>query len=350
MLLSLLISTAWPCAGLVHEDGQLADSDAQEVIFSLGDAGVTVSYNVHYDGDAETFGWIIPIFGEFVSMADGDAETFDALRDLTQPQVDYAVEDTGGGGGPSCGCGAENSFKGGVDSASLGGVEVVAEGFTGTYEYTVVTSGDPEEFLTWVSDHGWALHDTDIPVGEYAAEGGVQFVLIRLSAEAGAGATPEEGRMLPPVDLSYSGTDLRFPAKMARYGMVGQVRTTVYVRGDQRATITSGWTATDVGTLTGESYDWPEDVYNARLTELGGTNPGYGVVWAGEVDGAWVTRFDTLANKEAHTVDPVFAVDGGTTPVETVIKLGEFEDDASTAWLVFPLLGLGLSAIRRRRG
>ncbi len=346
MLLSLLISSAWPCAGLVHQDGALADSDAQEVIFTPGEGAVTVSYNVHYDGDAEDFGWIIPIFGEFSAIADGDPTRFDELRELTQPMVEYAETDDEGGGG--CGCGETRSGKGGVDSAFSNGVEIVAEGFTGTYEYTVVTSGDPDEFLTWVSDHGWALHDTDIPVGEYAAEGGVQFVLIRLSAGAGHGATDAEGRMLPPVDLTYSGASLRFPAKMARYGMVDQVRTTVYVEGAERAKISSGWTETELGTITDEST-YAEGVYDDRLIEIGGDSPGYGVVWAGESAGVWVTRFDTLANSAVHTVDPVFTVDGGTTPTETLLKLGAAPEEVSSAWFLVPMLGLGLGVVRRRQ-
>lgn len=350
MLLSLFISTAWPCAGLIHEDGALADSDAQEVIFGTTGDTVTVSYNVHYEGTAENFGWIIPIFGEFQSMVDGDVAVFDALRDLTQPQVDYVPEESSGGGG--CGCGSSKTLGGARgDTADLSnGVDVVAEGFTGTYAYTVVSTGSADDFLTWVSDNGWALHDSDLSVGEYAEEGGVQFILINLAAGEGSGTTPEEGRLLPPVVIQYSGDTMRFPAKMARYGMMDQVRTSVYVQGEQRASIESGWTATEVGTLREEPASSAEDVYDRRLLELGGDNPGYGVVWAGESGGVWVTRFDTLVNKEANTVDPVFALDGGTEAVETLIELGYFDDESSSeAWLILPLMGLGFSAIRRRR-
>lgn len=353
MLLSLLIGTAWPCAGLVHEDGALAESDAQEAIFTPGEGSVTVSYNVHYDGNAEDFGWIIPIFGEFVSMADGDEARFDALREATQPTVDYVEEESSGGGGCGLGCGASDLSKGGGrgDTAfASNGIDVVAEGFTGTYAYTVVSSGDPGELTTWAADNGWELHDSATSVEDYAAEGGVQFVLIRLEAGAGAGATPEEGRQLPPVDLTYSGDALRFPAKMARYGSVSPVRTSVYVVGDARANITSGWTATELGTIRHEPDYEPSEIYDMALTEIGGSQPGYGVVWAGELDGSWVTRFDTLAEKAAHTVDPVFSLDGGDTPTETVLQLGYFEDGEAAAWLFLPAFGLGLSALRRRRG
>ncbi|MFT4979346.1 MAG: hypothetical protein ACI8S6_005256, partial [Myxococcota bacterium] len=99
LLLSVISSVAWPCAGLFHESEQLAESDAQSVILEAVEGGVRVSYSVAYEGDSESFGWMIPIFGEFVSIGERDPQDFADLFDWTQPNVDrnYAsVEESGG--------------------------------------------------------------------------------------------------------------------------------------------------------------------------------------------------------------------------------------------------------------
>ena len=57
MLLTLLalMSAALPCAGIVHEDGVLAESDGAEILVQPTDGQVTVTYEVAYAGDAAEF-------------------------------------------------------------------------------------------------------------------------------------------------------------------------------------------------------------------------------------------------------------------------------------------------------
>ena len=56
----LSVKTAWSCAFLLTTDeGSVAISDAQEVILEFTEQGLKTRYQIDYEGDAESFGWLI---------------------------------------------------------------------------------------------------------------------------------------------------------------------------------------------------------------------------------------------------------------------------------------------------
>src|SRR6185436_7325741 len=155
----------------------------------------------------------------------------------------------------------------------------------------------------------------------YVAAGGFQFVSIALTPTVAE--TPEQGRELPPVRIRYEGSDLRYPAMMARVAMeLGEIRTRIFVEGAERATV-SGWSAEEVGTLHAPDGSGADEAFDDRLRDLGGAHAGFGIVDAGTcvADDVLVTRFESLTAPSAHTVDATFALDGGTTVLRTVIEV-----------------------------
>ena len=366
LLLALAGAPAWPCVALVHSQGELAESDGQETIFSLHGAETVVEYLVRYEGNAQDFGWVIPIPGDFVALQDGDEDDFTPLRDQTQPIVWYEdVADEGGEGGAGCGCGTKSNGleRGDLDQAGGFGmdtgsanaldVDIVAEGYTGSYTYTVVASETVADLQTWLEAHDWDLGDTQQSIDDYLVEGGFQFVLIELLPTIAD--TPDGGRTLPPVSLTYAGTSMRFPATMARYVDVPAQHGTIYILGDQTASI-SGWTGTDLWNVEAVGEQTAEEAYQAALWNLGGNSAGMGRIYAGPLaadplgaGNGWVTRYDFDAAAAAHTVDPTFALDDGQLSVEcSVYVWGPMP--AAAGWLL-PFVGLaGIGwQIRRRR-
>jgi len=344
-MMLLLVGAAWPCAGIFHDESWTAESDQQEALITVGDGQVTASYKVAWLGDAPSFGWVIPIKGEFVGLADGDLSVFDALEALTEPTIEFVPEE-GDSGSTGCGClGAENSLKGGdfgdtADTAALG---LVAEGFTGTYSYVVLEATTSEALLGWLSDNGWSVGESGPSVDAYISEGGYQWVAIGLLPDTGA----SEHQLLPPVDITYTGDDVRYPARMARYSMVEDVRTTVWVQSDHMVEPT-GWGESTLGTIEHEPDYSGTDVFRMALGELSASAATYNVTWSGANDGGWLTRFDAYTPRELHTVDAVFTDADSDEEVETLIRLGYFEDSGSSAaWLLLPLVGLGWGLRRR---
>jgi hypothetical protein len=157
---------------------------------------------------------VIPIPGAFVSLKEADPKLFDMYRLCSQPSVRYVgeAEDSG------CGCTKSKSDAGGnLSDTATRDVTIVAEGFTGDYEYTVLEATSTKGLVNWLDEHGWSTMGADGALDAYVAAGGFQFVSIALTPTVSE--TPEQGRELPPLRIRYDGSDLRYPAMMARVAM-----------------------------------------------------------------------------------------------------------------------------------
>lgn len=333
------LSTAWPCAGISHAEGVLAESDGAEVIFEAQTDAVSVTYAARYEGNAPDFGWVIPVPEAPSSVEDGDIVLFDKYRAQTQPdyQILEGEEDSGGGG---CMCGGGAALKGGSDSSEgSNGLQIVAEGFTGTYTWVAIASDDLAALQSWLTDNGWKDLDAE-DLGHYVDRGAV-FVALTVTPDT---AQTSGARELPPVRISYPGEEMMFPSVMARHADVDSQRTTVYVRGQTRATV-EGWASEDGSTLHGSTQDDPSAFWDSYLSDLGAQRI-FLRSYAGPLDGAFLTRFDTIAPSDVHTEDAIFALEDSTEPVSTLISLDIDEDSSNAALLLLPLT---LAGVLRRR-
>ncbi len=336
MWLAVLVSTALGCAGLVHEEGALAESGASETVFELFDGETEVTYEVVYEGDADAFGWIVPVPGEVLSVSDGDADWLEALRSASSPEVyreEPYEEETRG-------CFRSGASKG--DGANLAGggtqdVVILGEGFTGTYDYVVVEATDAAALTAWAEEGGWSIAGVSVDLQHYI-DLGHPLVLLDLHPDSGE---TDGLRSLPPVTIRYGSEELRFPSMMARSGGMAQ-RSTIYVLGETRAEVADGWSFEDVSELNGPGE--AADLFEERLMELGADRT-WARTWSGQAEGRFLTRFDLYAEAVVHDRDAIFDFDGTTYEERLSIYLW---DASGQAWLLLPL-ALGSVAARRRR-
>ncbi len=327
-------------------------SDAQQIVFEPGEGEVRVEYGVHFGGEPEEFGWVIPVPGEVLSVDEGDPERFAHLDLWTDP--DLILEEPF-----SLACSGKNDAAGGVDSGTWRGV--VGSGTAGIFDWVALESDTSAPLLEWLEAEGFDVGSASTSIDAYVSQGSFQFLALRMNgspdeADSGWGSRAP----MASLALTYSGSTLLYPAQMSLGSSQPTQATTVYVLGDQRASI-SGWDSEEVGTLVGDIDDSPSDLYAERIESLGGENRVYGLVFAGRYralgelhnSGDWVTRFDSSVASSAHTVDPHFVLDGGEVEVRSTIELYESERKreraASRASLVLPMLLAGLLGIARRR-
>jgi hypothetical protein len=347
-LLLAAAPAAFPCAALVHEVGALAESDAQEVIlWQDGDEAVT-EYRVAYDGDAAAFGWIIVVPAGFASLSDGDPARFDALREATAPQV-WTTSDAGGDGGGGCGClGAAKGDAAGGRSNALdtgGGWDILAEGFTGTYSYTAFSAEDAQGLGDALNMLGWPAEGAQASLETYAAEGGVDFVLVEVRPDV---AETDGARSLPPVVLRSTADRLFFPSRMALGAQAEEMRTVVWVLGDERARV-SGWDMVDLDQVEASGGETAEAAWDGALRDASAAGPAFARTWAGVWQGARVTRFETLTPTAAHTLDADFHADDGEVEQGSTVEVWATAMETGAALLLPPLLGAGVW-VRRRAG
>jgi len=352
--LMLAVGTAWPCAALLTKGaGVLATSDAQEVILERNETGVLTRYRVSYDGNAESFGWLIVTRGSVGEgdITEADDGLFDELRSITQPllqQVDVVSEPNSASG---CGCtrtmgaakGADGAVFSGGGSNGLGdtgAVSITAEGFAGPFAYTALSATDSDALLDWLEDNDFELGDTSATLGHYIDDGEFTFVAVSLSPDAAE--TPAEGRTLPALAIQSDAEQMEFPARMAMTGMAMELRTTVWVLGDETAEAIEGWASVPAYDMGGESD--PEGAYDEVLrANAVAAEKTYVVPFSGAFDGRWVTRFDTLAPRSVHTDDPVFEYTSDQEQWQLTILV---DQNYAGAVIWFSLFGLGIA--RRR--
>lgn len=342
-LLLAVAPEALPCAGLVHEIGSLAESDSQEVILWQDGGESVVEYRVGYQGDASAFGWVIVVPAGFSSLSDGDPGRFDALRSETRPQV--WIHGAATGGGIACGCmgtaKGDQAGGGGIDTG--GGFDIVSEGFTGTYAYTAFSADDVQGLAAALDRFGWPAGRAQASLETYAAEGGVDFVLVEVRPDV---AETEGLRGLPPVVIRSTAERLFFPSRMARGAAADEMRTVVWVLGEERARV-SGWTMVDVAGIEARGGETAEDAWDASLRAASASRPAYGRTWSGPWEGRWATRFETLTSTEMHMLDADFHPDDGRVDQQARVEVWLAALDTGAAAILLPLLGVGVVARRR---
>lgn len=344
MLLFALMSQGLPCAYLLTTDqGALAVSDAQEVILEANDAGVKTSYRIQYEGDAESFGWLVVVRGtvEEGDVTESDESIFDTLRELSQPRLIQTEMQSGGGG---FGCGSMQSKSGGDFALGEGlDVEVTAQGFAGPFAYQVLSAESGDALADWLDSEGFTLGDTAQTIDEYVSEGGYSFVAVTLTPDSAE--TPQEGRTLPALSIQSDASELHFPARMATSSTAQTQRTTVFVLGENTANLQSGWEMSSNQYIDSQGEDPLVAFEDVLLAEGSAEVPAYVRTYSAMYDNQWLTRFDTLAPRVVHTADPIFGFDNAQHDIETQIEV--YESDSGAIWLLTPLIGLGL--VRRRR-
>ena len=349
MIWIALIVEAWACGGLVGSLEEEIFSDAQSVVLELmeEEAAVEITYKIQYEGDAEDFGWVIPVPGELISIEQRGLQIFERLEAVSDPKINTTSHE------PLLGCNTSKGelSSGGYDSGAFRGVDVVGAGSAGIFDYVVLEASTVTALDGWLAENGWSLGSTTEAVGAYVEEGNIQFVALSMSEAILDTGGPYYGSSRSPaatVTLKYGGDVLRYPAMMSKGSSAPQQRTNIYILGDQRASV-EGWSASELGTLYGdfEAYEDAGDLYTSSLIELGGGDRVYGVVYSGAFEERWLTRLDGVVESGAHSLDPIFTLDAGTETAQTTLEMFERSKDREKAerkasWFFFlPLLGLG---------
>lgn len=311
----LHIAAAWACGGFVAPEVDYARSQGAQVLFAPGDGFVDVTWRTDVLASGTGYGWLIPIPGAFVELADGDAR-LDQLLYETGPLVLAETHDRV----QLC---SKNDLSGGVRE-----VEVVASGFSGTYEYTVLEAPSSEALSSWADENGWALGNLASAADHYADH---QLVLVRIAAATPGGA--------PPIRIRYEGDVLEYPAWLNTLSESPSQRLVLYVRGDGVATVDGPWTATPLGDVEGAEDEDPTSVYEAAITADG---PSLKTVYAGDPGDGFVTRLEGIVPREGQE-DLHFHVTDDRTEVRARVLLGDVE--RSGAWGLLPL---ALLLVRRR--
>jgi hypothetical protein len=214
---------------------------AENVLFVMskdanGAATVDAHIQIKYTGPASKFSWIVPVTST-PTVTIGSDILFERIEPPTRPSfnISYQLEgNCSGVSGVGAGCGSAAS-GGSASSPGFGpvadagvGVDVLATGSVGPFDYVVIKSQDGATLQTWLTDNGYYVSpDSTTIINDYVG-GQYSFVAVKLQNGQNTSA-------IRPIVLHLAATEACLPLKLTAIASTPDLRINVWVLADARA-------------------------------------------------------------------------------------------------------------------
>ncbi|HLX57742.1 MAG TPA: DUF2330 domain-containing protein [Ktedonobacteraceae bacterium] len=189
--------SALACGGLFSADNY-TEQGAERLIFAVNAGQVTLYEQIHYTGSPKDFAWVLPV----PAIPKVDTASISLFQELDQQTAPRFFQNAS----PSC----ESGTSGAPAPASVGAVNVYSSGAVGPYNYSVISSNNPQALTLWLTGHNYK-----IPVASQAEmrpyiAAHMFFLAMRLQGNAGV-------QDMLPVKITYatSQSAITIPLRMA---------------------------------------------------------------------------------------------------------------------------------------
>jgi hypothetical protein len=225
---------AQACGGCVVPPMTNTIVNAHRMALSVSPKQTVLWDQIRYDGDPESWGWLLPVKPGAVVELSTDA-WFETLDGVTSTTVFAPPLNCNSGPDFNCGCGSLAS----ADSAAgefggNGSVTVVHRGTVGPFQTVTLSTETPGVLDDWLTSAGYEIPPDTAPVIDaYVAEG---YDFIALKLQPGQGVQD-----MKPVRVVQPGISPTLPLRMVAVGTGANVDITLFM-------ITEGrWAAKNFG-------------------------------------------------------------------------------------------------------
>jgi len=236
--ISFSTSDAEACGGFFCDQQQPINQAAERIIFSDNpDDTVTAVVQILYQGPSERFAWVLPVPSvPEVSVSSNLA--FQRLQAATNPnyQLNTVVEGECREDDRAFAPSAEGDLDSAANNANQGGddgVDVLAQGTVGPYDYTVIDIDrnlpDPTQSATdWLTENGYDLTELGPEVIRPYIEEDMFLIAFKLTKNAMSGD-------IRPVVLDYETDTPSIPIKLTAVAANEDMGVMTWVLGESRA-------------------------------------------------------------------------------------------------------------------
>lgn len=253
------------CGGCFAPTGQPSVVTAHRMVVSVSNEQTTLWDQFEYAGDPDDFVWVLPVAGgEDVQIGVAEQSFFQYLSDRTQVSLRGPVSSTGGGSGLGCGASASGEYG---PSGMATNVTIYSEAVVGPYETVTIGADDADSLTGWLTANDYTVPDALLPTIDHYIAQDMDFVVLRLSPNAGVS-------QMQPVRVTTPGVNVSFPLRMVAAGIGDTVALELYLIAEGR------WEAQNFpnAEIFGEqlTYDWAtgsfdyDEVADGLLAEEGG--------------------------------------------------------------------------------
>ena len=234
------------CGGFFCSATAPINQAAERIIFSKnGDGTVTAVIQIQYSGPSEEFAWVLPVPGIPDVNVSSDL-AFTRLQLVSNPQYILTTEvegdcrqeefDSNAAFGPGGGTGGSGGSSG---AESNGGVNVLASGTVGPYDFVVIEADASFEevgdvAVQWLTDEGYDVvppggdpDDISELLGSYLQDG-MNLLSFRLTKGNDTGT-------IRPVWITYASSRPMIPIRPTAVAANDDMGVMVWVLGESRA-------------------------------------------------------------------------------------------------------------------
>jgi hypothetical protein len=207
------------------------EQTGERIVFGVEPGKVTAHIQIDYQGEAEDFGWVVPV--SVVPDFDvGPMALFQVLDGATAPSwyLQWTYEDES-----ACGFWEFDQVAGAADGAATSdasapesGVSIVFEEEVGPYNAKVLDAESADALLQWLEDHDFDLAPGSKPLIDHYLAIDMLFVAVKLTRDAEAGE-------IQPLVLEMATDTPCVPLVLTRVAAAPDMPIRTWILGDHRA-------------------------------------------------------------------------------------------------------------------
>jgi hypothetical protein len=236
---------AQACGGLFCSASAPVNQAAERIIFSKNaDGTVTAVVQIQYEGPSEEFAWVLPVPGVPVVKVSSDL-AFTRLQTASNPQYNFTTVVEGrcktdrNGSSNASGPSADAGSGGSGGSGGFEGVNVLASGTVGPYDFVVIEPEASYEqvgdvVVQWLTLEGYDVvppggdpDDISSLLGDYL-QGGMNLIAFRLTKGNDTGT-------IRPIRITYESDQPMIPIRPTAVAANDDMGVMVWVLGESRA-------------------------------------------------------------------------------------------------------------------
>ena len=261
---AMLPTEANACGGTFCDGGapvpMPVDQSGENILFVRDGDYIEAHIQIQYMGEAEKFGWVVPLLKAPEEIAPGSDPLFQNMLAGTVPTYGFsrqndvctAPEDADNGFGTGA-AGDSGGEDGAGDDDDDGGPTILAMEEVGAFEVTVLTAETADVVVEWLIENDYETDDEAVPIlEEYLAEGHV-FAAVKLTA----GAEVDE---IHPIMFRFPSNEPCVPLRLTRIAAVEDMEVRTFFLGDMRVAPRT-YRHVEVNPLL---IDWPNQAANYK--------------------------------------------------------------------------------------
>lgn len=275
------------CGGCFVQESENTQVSGHRMVLSVSMQETTLWDQIVYDGDPESFAWVLPIRGQVEVGLSSDA-MFESLEQATQVTVNS----------PFISCPTGNCNQGASDSAGAGGaggepgVTVIAQEVVGPYETVQLEAEDPQALNDWLANHGYDIPSDVQPIITSYVNEGFGFLALRLVPGQGIDS-------MKPVRITSQGAAATLPLRMVAAGTGALTPISLWVLAEGRYEPVN----MPSFTITSDELVWDWDTSSSNYSDLrqagfDAENGGSWLIESASPQGDWI--FNQLINQAEY--------------------------------------------------